>query len=141
MPYQRRDVATGDPIGAPVAALPRELRGLTGDVLADLTGRFDGRYDGVGYVRVPAPVPVPAEVARLWARLALVEAGLLEAVEAAVAKADTVTQIYWTDAASFRRDSPILAEVCAGLGFSAAQVDALFLTAAKLATVADAVVA
>jgi hypothetical protein len=55
MPYQRIDVASGDPLGGP-GALPRELRGLTGDVLADLTGRFGGRYDGLGYVRVAEPV-------------------------------------------------------------------------------------
>lgn len=52
MPYQRIDVASGDPLGGP-GLLPKELHGLTGDVLADLTARFDGRYDGIGFIRVP----------------------------------------------------------------------------------------
>jgi hypothetical protein len=136
MPFQRRDVATGAPLGAP-GPLPPELRGLTGDVLADLTGRFGGKYDGLGYVRVPEPVPVPAEIDRLWARLALQGAGLLEAVEAAVAGSDDITRIYYADAASFRRDSPLLATVTAGLGLDAAAVDQLFLTADALKRAAE----
>ena len=66
------------------------------------------------------------------ARLALQQAGLLDAVTAWIASADATTQIEWEFALEVRRDwLPILA--CAtALGLSEAQLDALFAQAATL---------
>lgn len=66
------------------------------------------------------------------ARLAMQQAGLLDAVTAWIASADATTQIEWEFALEVRRDwLPILA--CAtALGLSEAQLDALFAQAATL---------
>lgn len=66
------------------------------------------------------------------ARLALQQAGLLDAVTAWIASADATTQIEWEFALEVRRDwLPILA--CAtALGLTEAQVDDLFILAATL---------
>ena len=88
------------------------------------------------------PLPTEAELleierqgmrcSRFQARAALHGAGLLSAVEAAVAAASPIVQIAWADAAEFQRDSPTIAALAAGLGMSEAQVDGLFRTAMQI---------
>ena len=65
---------------------------------------------------------------RMQARIALHQAGLLGAVEAAVAEADPVVQIAWADATEFRRDSPTIAALAAALDppLTDEQLDDLF---------------
>lgn len=61
MMYQRVNVATGEPIGAP-GGLPADLQGLAAESLADLSWVDPTRgYSGQGFVRVDDP---PAEQAR-----------------------------------------------------------------------------
>lgn len=81
---------------------------------------------------VPPPVPVPQSVSRFRARAVLQLAGLLDDADAVVAEMHPLTRIAWTDAASFRRDSPILISVAQQLQLSDAQVDDLFRQAAAL---------
>jgi hypothetical protein len=76
----------------------------------------------------PAP-PVPLSISPLQARRALLAAGLLDDVEAALAEAPRETQLAWEYAVEVRRDDPMLITVAAALGLSAEQVDALFLAA------------
>lgn len=76
--------------------------------------------------------PVPQSVSRFRARAVLQMAGLLEAADAVVAEMHPLTRIAWTDAAYFRRDSPILKSVALQLGLSDSQIDDFFRQAAAL---------
>jgi hypothetical protein len=78
------------------------------------------------------PPGVPRQVPRWQARRALLNAGLLDAVEAAVAAADRHVQITWEDAPNIVRDSPFIAAIGPSLGLTDAQIDALFVAAAQI---------
>lgn len=105
--------------------LPAHLT-VTADGLATAT---EGRQ---AIIIAPPPVPVPSSISPAQARLALLGVGLLDEVEAAVAAADRVTQIAWSQATSIERDSPTVAGLSAALGLSAAQLDALFIAGAAI---------
>lgn len=79
-----------------------------------------------------APAPNVQVVSRLQARLALKGAGLLDAVEQAVAAASDDVKMVWADAQEFRRDSPTLLALAGALGLIDEQVDALFVAAAAI---------
>lgn len=81
---------------------------------------------------VDPPAPVPQSVSRFRARAVMQMAGILEAADAVVAEMHPLTRIAWTDAAYFRRDSPILISVAQQLGLSNAQVDDFFRQADAL---------
>lgn len=78
-----------------------------------------------------APV-VPSEVSPRQARLALLGAGILDQVDAAIAQQPKAVQVAWDYSVSVRRDNPLIAQIAAGLGMTEAQVDQLFITAATL---------
>ena len=80
----------------------------------------------------PEPVQVPQVVTIRQAKLALLQAGLLDDVDAAVAQADRATQIEWEYATEVRRDWPTLLTLQAALGLTEQQVDDLFISAALL---------
>ncbi len=81
-------------------------------------------------------VPVPAEVTMRQARLALLAAGKLDAVNAAInALPDppkTAALIEWEYSNAVRRDSQFVALLGPALGLDAAGLDALFVAASKL---------
>lgn len=135
--YQRIRAADGAPVGSP-GGLPRVLKGLSAYVLSDLsTGLGEPAaarlgYAGAGFVRYVAPPPVPPEIERLWALLALEGAGLLAGVEAAIEGADVPTQLYYREAGLFRRDSNILIAFAQDIGMTDEQLDNLFIWAANL---------
>lgn len=80
-----------------------------------------------------APQAVPQSVSMFQARTALRRAGLLAAVEAAVAaSADPEIQDAWEYATEFPRTSPTLAALAAQIGLTDAQVDDLFRVAATI---------
>jgi hypothetical protein len=97
-----------------------------------------GQYGPVGaYVPPPTPVPVvPASVTPRQARLALLQAGLLGSVEAALVgmpgDAGQAARIEWEYATVILRDSPLVAALTTSLGWDAAMLDALFTTAETL---------
>ena len=118
----------------------------------DLAEGEQARWTGQGWAVEPVPQPepepepepgpgeeptlsdaVPLAVSRFQARAALLQAGLLEDVEAAVAGADALTRLAWADAIEFRRDSPAIAAVAAMLELDDEALDALFRTAAGIA--------
>jgi len=87
----------------------------------------------------PAPVivpSVPASVSMRQARLALLGAGLLSSVDAAIAAmpspAKEAAQIEWDYASEVQRDNALIASLASGLGLTEAQVDDLFIAAAAL---------
>jgi len=75
---------------------------------------------------------VPQVVSRRQALRALHDAGLLEAVQAAVSNADEITQIEWQTAGEFARNWPTLQTLASALGMTEQQLDGLFLAASKL---------
>lgn len=83
----------------------------------------------------PAQV-VPASVSMRQARLALLQAGKLSSVDAAIASLDdpqkSEAQIEWQYAGTVERNSSLVATLGAALGFSAEDLDNLFITASAL---------
>ncbi len=79
----------------------------------------------------PPPPPVPVSITRLQARLALLEAGLWDAVMAWASTADARSQAYFEDAQTWYRDDPILNAAAPALGLSASALDELFRRAAR----------
>jgi hypothetical protein len=78
-----------------------------------------------------APV-IPTSISPAQARLALLGAGLLDQVEAAVAAGSRATQIAWEMATVIERSSPTVVALSAALGLTDAQLDDLFTTAAGI---------
>lgn len=78
-------------------------------------------------------VPAAPTVTRRQALRALHEAGLLTGIEAAINSmpepARSAARIDWDNAAEFRRDFPLLLQLAAAMGLTAAQIDSLFITA------------
>jgi hypothetical protein len=70
------------------------------------------------------------------ARLALLDSGLLSQVSAAIdalpEPGRTAAQIEWEFSQEVRRDSQLLKVVGGSLGFTEAQIDVLYVAAAKL---------
>lgn len=80
----------------------------------------------------PEPVQVPQAITIRQAKLALLSAGLLDDVDAAIAQADRATQIEWEYATEVHRNWPTLRSVQGAIGLTDEQVDGLFIRAASL---------
>jgi len=92
----------------------------------------DGSGTPIAIDRAPQPPSVPFSVTPFQAKAAIYAAGLLPAVEAAIAAASPIAQLAWSDATAFTRDSPTIAALSAQLGLTPAQVDDLFIAAASI---------
>lgn len=84
------------------------------------------------FVPEPAIPSAPQSISRFQARAALLAAGLLSDVEAAVAAADPFAQLAWAEAQEWRRDSPTLLALAHGIGLTDAEIDDLFIQAAGI---------
>lgn len=80
----------------------------------------------------PPGTSVPQSVTPRQARLALLGAGLLDAVDAAIAAGSRADQITWEFAVDVRRDYALIENLGTALGLTSAQIDDLFRTAATL---------
>lgn len=94
-------------------------------------------WDGEEFVTPVVPDPVPESVTRRQAKVALLQAGLLDDVEAGIeAIADPTTKriakLDWSEAQEFRRDWPLLNQLAAGMGITDGQLDELFRAAAGI---------
>lgn len=78
------------------------------------------------------PPPIPAVVAKKQAKLALLQVGLLDTVEAAIAAAPRNVQIEWNDSETVQRNYLVTQMMVAQLGITDAQLDDLFTLAATL---------
>ena len=76
--------------------------------------------------------PVPQQVTMRQARLALLNAGLLDDVEVVIAAAGRKAQLEWEYAAVVDRSNPAVAAVQQQEALTDAQIDDLFREAAKL---------
>lgn len=83
----------------------------------------------------PVPVPsVPQVVSRFQAFAALDDAGLLNTVEVLMSNPVTPSRakLAWATAQEFERGSPTIAALAGQIGLTAAQIDKLFIDAAKI---------
>lgn len=96
------------------------------------TPTFDGTKIVVTEQYEPAPSLVPQSVSPRQARLALLAAGLLDQVEAAVTTAGGATKIAWDHANSIKRTDPNVLSVGARLAMTDSQIDDLFRAASIL---------
>jgi hypothetical protein len=76
--------------------------------------------------------PVPAVIPAWKGKAALREAGLLEAVEAAVAVAGGRVQDAWAGASEWSRDSEFIGQLAGALGLRAWQIDQMFRDADEI---------
>lgn len=82
--------------------------------------------------RVVEPIPVPQTVSRFQARAALLHAGKLAEVEAAIAQASPMDQLAWAETTEWLRDSPTINAIGAAVGLSPSDIDDLFRVAAGI---------
>lgn len=75
-----------------------------------------------------------ASVSRFQARVALYQAGHLEATELLMADPDTpmLSRLAWQDAQAFRRNSPTVAALAVALELTDEALDALFVAASEI---------
>lgn len=85
----------------------------------------------IAWIAKIQPALVPQSATPLQARRALLNANLLDAVNAAVANADTSTKLAWEFASSIERNSEFVATLTEKLSLTDSQLDALFIDAAK----------
>lgn len=78
----------------------------------------------------PSPVIVPKSVTMRQARLALLQAGLLAQIDAAIT--EPAARIEWEFAATVDRSSALVQQMSASLGLTTTQLDDLFILAATL---------
>jgi len=85
---------------------------------------------------IAPPIPVPSQVTMRQARLALLGAGLLSQVNAAIASLPSpdkeAAEIEWEYAAVVQRNSGLVPAMAQALGMTNAQLDALFIAAESL---------
>ena len=102
----------------------------------------DGRsigdtWDGVGFIPAqPEPVKVPQSVTMRQARLALLQTGKLATVNAAISSMTgaqgEAARIEWEFSNEVQRSQPLVLALAPILGMTSAELDQLFITAAKL---------
>ena len=83
---------------------------------------------------LPAPTPpaIPTSLTMAQARIALLDAGLLDTVDAGIAQMPRAAQIKWEFAATVERSDALTQALAAALGLTAPQLDALFTAGAAL---------
>lgn len=126
LPFQGESVEDVVKLYAPLAYWDEQERAVI-QVQTGLTGSV-------------APTPassiptVPATVSRFQAKAALLQAGLLDSVEAMMVSESTpaLARIAWREAQEFRRTSPTVLAMAQALNLTDPQMDALFVSAAAI---------
>lgn len=132
-------IIIGGVVANTIQATPEEAQAAYPDAIcipAD-TGAIGWLWDGQTLTPPPAPTPsVPASVTMRQARLALLGAGLLDDVDAAInglpSPQKEAARIEWDYSNEVQRHNSFTSMLGAGLGLSAAQIDQLFIQAATL---------
>jgi hypothetical protein len=89
-------------------------------------------YDGKDFTSPIAPTKVPDVVDMAGARVALIRAGLLSAVEQAVSLAGPEAIALWEYRGTIRRDHPLVQQLKKVVPLTEQQLDELFITAASV---------
>lgn len=106
-------------------------------VAQDEQGRYCMQYSLTPITPEQMRAMVPTRVTRRQARQALLLAGKLDSVPAAIAAIPDpvhrgLAQIEWDDSLEFERHRPLLIQLGAALGLDSAALDQLFITAHAL---------
>lgn len=80
----------------------------------------------------PIVIPVPSAVTMRQARLALLDAGLLEQIEQGITLMSKAAQIEWEYATEVKRDSSLVTQIAQAFELTEEQLDDLFTKAATL---------
>ena len=112
----------------PFRATPTDTEAHGRDVFARAVA---GEFGPIAEYVAPPPV-VPSVVSMRQARLALLEAGLLTQVSAAVQASGEAAIIEWEYAQELRRAHPLTQQLSDALGITEQQLDTLFTRAAQL---------
>ena len=105
--------------------------GLDGHWVQSDTAGIGWAYAGGVFTQPVAPVVVPQTITRRQGRVALMQAGKLDAAEAIVEAGGLAAQIEY-EAATWERGNEYLQQIWALLGGSDKELDALFVLAASL---------
>lgn len=105
--------------------------GLDGHWVQSDTAGIGWAYAGGVFAQPVAPVVVPQTITRRQGRVALMQAGKLDAAEAIVKAGGLAAQIEY-EAATWERGNEYLQQIWALLGGSDKELDALFVLAASL---------
>lgn len=87
-------------------------------------------YDGNEFTASPPPPVVIPTLTMRQARLALLDADILDEVEAAITTPEN--RIWWDYSTTVERNHPLVDAVLAALGKSPKEIDEMFIEAAKL---------
>lgn len=92
------------------------------------------KYSKLPPVILPSVEPAASTISSFQAKMALAEAGLLEAVEAVINDPTTPTRIKiaWQESLNFRRDNPMIATIATQLGLSESDIDDLFIAGEQI---------
>ncbi|BEP42101.1 hypothetical protein [Variovorax sp. V15] len=118
--------------------MPEDVRAISTEVYETVVGKsYAPNSQGLPELIAPVATPyVPSVITMRQARLALLGAGKLNGVDAAIAALPSpqreAAKIEWEFAASVERRSPIVALLSTSMGLSDEVLDALFTTAATL---------
>ena len=114
---------------------PNELRGVDPP---EVNEWMYYQWDGAGWVEfneyptTPAPpVVIPQSISPRQARLKLLEADLLDNLEAVITT-NRAWQIEWEYATEVKRDSPLIDAVASEAGLTSDQIDQMFIEASEL---------
>lgn len=115
-----------------VAAFHPSLLWIASDVAAIGDVYIDGQF----VKPEPPPSEIPQTVTMRQCRIALLDAGLLDAVQSSIATMPGTdgerARIDWEYALEVRRDWPLIGYMAGDLGLSDEQVDGLFMAAAAI---------
>ncbi len=98
-------------------------------------------WEGTYWRLTDIPPPIPQEIipeviiptiSMRQARLALLGAGLLSQVNAAVAQLDETAKIEWEYASEVKRDAPLVVGLAQALNLTDQQLDELFILASNI---------
>lgn len=105
--------------------------GLDGHWVQSDAAGIGWAYAGGVFAQPVAPAVVPQAITRRQGRVALMQAGKLDAAEAIVKAGGLAAQIEY-EAATWERTNEYLQQIWASLGGSDKELDALFVLAASL---------
>ena len=117
-----------------IAEADADFAAAMGWTVSDVAAIGDD-YENGEFIKSPIDPVIPAvpqQVSIRQARLALLDAGLLDDVEAIITTAGRSAQIEWEYAATVDRNHPVIAIVQQQQDMTDSQIDALFIEAAKL---------
>lgn len=106
-------------------------------VVSNILCNIGDKWDGEKFISGPPPAEliVPYEVTLAQFRIALLNARLLDGVEAFVKNSsDNAVKIAWEYTNVVSRNGTLISALAPGLGMTGSQIDDLFLAAGKIRT-------